>query len=100
MEITAETSPAADLKHGHTPVGTEAIPLCHSFITRRGVLVRADNANSANVFIGLGPNVSTNGENGGMPLPPGTSLFVPVDDPSALYLISTDTDLDVARMAV
>lgn len=100
MEITQETSPANDLKHGHIPVGTETVRLCHSFITRRGVLLRADSENTANVYVGNGPNIDTGGENGGMPLPPGTSLFIPIDDPSVLYVVSTDTDQDLAWMAV
>ena len=100
MEILSETSPAVDLKHGHIVVGVEAVPLSHSFTIRRGVLVRAANENTANIYIGLGPHVRTSGAEGGLPLTPGTSLHIPVDDPSALYVISTDTDQDLAWMAV
>jgi hypothetical protein len=37
---------------------------------------------------------------GGMPVVPGSSLFIPIDDPSELYIISTLADQDYAWLGV
>ena len=40
------------------------------------------------------------GATGGMPLPPGESMFLPVDDPTQIYLVSTDDNQDIAWITV
>jgi hypothetical protein len=100
MELTKSSSSARDLRYGHVPVGTVAVPLADSFVTRQGVVLKADKANSAYVYVGGANCQANNGPDGGMPLSPNQSIFIPIDDPSALYVISTDTDQDIAWMAV
>jgi hypothetical protein len=34
-----------------------------------------------------------------MPIPQGAGLFIPVDDPSMIYILSTDEGQDVAWIA-
>jgi hypothetical protein len=100
MEITKETSRSGDLRYGHVAVGTATVRLCNSFTTLRGVLIKCDRANSASIYIGGSQVQANNGPIGGMPLTPGMSLVIPIDDPGTLYAISTDVDQDLAWMAV
>ncbi len=103
MDIDRETTPSGELKNGHTVVGATTSPLTPlSFKGYRGVLVYAPgNAdptpNTAPVWVGRAA-VTADSEvgTGGMPLVPGASLFIPVDDPSKLYVISTVADQDIA----
>lgn len=101
MEVTQETSPANNLAHGCKTVGTAAVSLCNRFKTNRGVLVRADDGNSAKVWIGgraVTPN--TDEGTGGLPLPAGQAIVIPIDDPSQLYVVSTSNGQHVAWMGV
>ncbi len=101
MEIIKETTDVKLLKYGHTAVGLSPVQLCNSFTTRRGILLQADRGNSWAVYIGIGPFVqANNSEAGGLPLQPGHSIVIPIDDPSALYVVSADTDQDVAWFGV
>jgi len=106
-ENTKETSPARELKHGHTVVGTVAVPLTPlSLSCNRGVLVRAAGAgdpvsNTDLVWVGrkavtAGSNVGT----GGVPILPGASIVLPVDDPSLVYVVSLSEGQDVSWLGI
>ena len=102
-----ETSPAGELKHGHTAVGTTAAQLTNlSFKLDRGLLVRAPGPddpvpNTAVVWVGRkGVTADSNTGLGGMPIPPGQSLVLPVDDPSLVWAVSTAAGQDLAWMGV
>ena len=102
MNVTEETSPATNLNHGVATVGMTAIRLANlagaplSFKAYRGVCVRAPGStaetnsgvpvNTHPVWVGKDENVTP--ENG-FPIPPGTSLNIPIDDPSKVWIIST-----------
>lgn len=106
MEVVKETSPSKGLQFGHTSVGVTAVKLCESFRANRGVLLRTPGSadptpNTVCVWVGPSPNVKADSSpQGGMPLPPGQAIVIPIDDPSQLYLISTSADQDVAWMGV
>jgi len=92
IEVGAEVSSAkgGQLKHGYKAVSTEAVQLTTlSTKLYRGVLVRVK-PSSPTVWFG-GPSVSPNdGENCGMPLDGGMAAEFPIDDPSDIWLVSTD----------
>jgi hypothetical protein len=107
-----ETSPNSELRHGHvatvvtggTPVPTPLSPVSHTFV--RGILIRAPGAgdpvpNVDTVWIGR-KNVTPNSDagTGGMPLPPGASIELPVEDPADVYVVSLSAGQDVAWMGV
>jgi hypothetical protein len=103
-EIYKETS--RHLMHGHVTAGTTRIPLTEgSYPVNRGVLLRAPgtleaNANTAPVWVG-GKRVTADASStGGMPIPPGQALFIPIEDTSLLYVISTAEGQDLAWMAM
>jgi hypothetical protein len=82
-EITKEN--ATDLFHGHCPVGQTRRRLSEASIpVLKGVLVRAPGVvdpvpNTACVWVGGGAVTASSDEaDGGVPIPPGESLFVPL----------------------
>lgn len=106
MEITKETIEV--FGHGHAVVGTSPTKLVtYSVAALKGVLLRCPGSadpsgNTDPVWVGNGPNVTANSnvQNGGMPLLPGSAMFIPLDDPSKLWVISTAVDQDIAWMIV
>jgi hypothetical protein len=102
-----ETSPAKDLHHGHTVVGTVPVVLTNlNFVLVRGVLLRAPGAsdlvpNTDIVFVGR-RNVTADYDpgTGGLPLVPGAVMELPVDDPSQVYVVSGSPNQDVAWMGI
>lgn len=102
-----ETSPSAEISHGHTVVGPVAVPLTDLSIKLfRGLLVRAPGAGDATpntdvVWIGRRAVTSDNNTGtGGVPLPPGSCIELPVDDPSHVYVVSQSAGQDVAWLGV
>jgi hypothetical protein len=101
-ELVKEVSRSEDLIYGVTQVGTEAVQVCGPVSSdatgklQRGLLIYADSGNSATVYVG-GPTVSTAT---GMPIKPDRFLEMPIDDPSKIYLISSDTDQSVRWIGV
>jgi hypothetical protein len=100
MQITQETTDRRELRHGHVAVGLSAVQLTNSFLTFRGVLIRSDDSNTASVYIGTANVRADNSESGGVPLPAGQSIVIPIADPSGLFLISTDTDQDISWLSL
>lgn len=104
MEINKETSP--DLLHGHIVVGLVRTPLTTGkFEVFRGILLRAPGPgdptpNTATIWVG-GSRVTADSapSTGGIPLPPGASIMVPVESTSLLYAISTIAGQDLAWIA-
>lgn len=106
-EITNETSAAADLIHGHTAVGVTTVPLTTlSLKCVRGLLLRApgpgeDDANTDVVYCGRAAVTADADTNtGGFPILPGSTLFLPVDDPSKVYVVSPSASQSLAWMGV
>lgn len=102
-----ETSPSCDLQNGHTVVGVVAVPLTTgSAKFNRGVLLRTPGVddpmpNVDTVYVGRkGVTADSNVGTGGMPLPPGSVLELPVEDPSQIYVVSGTADQDLAWMGV
>lgn len=91
-QIIKET--VRDFRHGLTNVGTTRIPLTNSMPALKGVYISTpgpwhDITNTAPVFVG-GPGVTADSEqSAGLPIMPGGSLFVPIADPSLLWVVST-----------
>jgi hypothetical protein len=104
-EVVKETSPTKGLRFGHTTVGVTAVKLCEGFPAKRGILIRCPGSsdpvpNTVCVWVG-GVNVKADSTSlGGMPLPPGQAIIIPIDEPGELYVISTAADQDVAWMGV
>ena len=105
MNIEKEVSPGKSLYNGHTTVGLTAVPLANKFPTTRGILLRCPGSldptpNTACVWVGGKGVTADSAATGGMPIAPGSHLVLPVDDASAIYVISTAADQDVAWMGV
>lgn len=90
------------IRHGHKVVGTSAVQVTDSptrFV--KGVVVLADSANSAPVYVGSYlVTADTTETSGGFPLEAGKSVSLQVEDLSKLYAVSTAADQKVAWIAV
>lgn len=101
MEIK-ETSPSRELRHDQISVGTTRIRLTDlAFKFERGIVLRAfgpgdDTENTAPIYIG-GPRVALDS---GIPLLPGQSLTIPVENPDRIYALSTADNQRLAWMGV
>lgn len=84
-EIYSEAGRSSQLYHGVTAVSVTPVPICANYPTSKGVLVMADAANTATIYVGkAGLTVDT-----GWPLPAGSGLHLSVDDPSKVFCLST-----------
>lgn len=113
MEITLETTPAHELRHGVTPVGMERVRLIVDgdnrpleFKLYRGILIRCPGS-TAESFAGQPVNthpVWIGGDQvtpaNGIAIPPGNALHVPIDDPTKLWIISTGNSQRVAWISL
>ncbi len=96
------------LQHGHKTVGTTAIQLIESLTgdPNKGVLLRCPgpsdpSPNTAPIWVGSKTVTADSAEStGGMPIVPGESLVIPVDDFDRLYVVSSAADQDVAWVAL
>ena len=105
MELYRET--VKYVANGHTLVGLVATQLSlTTYKINKGVLLRAPGAVdsiSNTTAIWVGNQAVTNDSNpdtGGMPIIPGASLFIPIDDITLLYVIAGAVDQDIAWMVV
>jgi hypothetical protein len=105
MNIEKETVQGT-LRHGHTTVGTSRVQLTALQLTAmKGVTIRAPGAddpvpNSDPVWVGSANVTADSAATGGIPILPGASIFIPVEQLNSLYVISTAIDQDVAWMGV
>ncbi len=102
-----ETSPVKDLQYGHATVGATPVPLTDlSYKFKRGIVLRTPGPadlvpNTDIVFIGkAGVTPGTNIKYDGIPMPPGSALELPVEDPSEVYASSQSEGQDLAWMGV
>ncbi len=101
-----ETSPARDLKNGHTVIGPTAAPVTPNSVELvRGLLLRAPGPNDPTpntdvIYIGLSQVTADTSATGGMPLLPGGVLELPVDDPSVIFAVSQSPNQDLAWMGM
>jgi hypothetical protein len=104
MEVTKETS--GELHFGHQTVGRARKRLSDDkYDILKGVLLRAPGAgdpaaNTDPVWVGGAAVTADSGASGGMPLPPGESMFLPLEDIRNLWLISTTDNQDLAWITV
>jgi hypothetical protein len=99
-EVNKATSPARDLRNGHTFVGLSPIPLTIHTEANRGVLIRCPGPNDPTpntgiVYIGRSAaSVLAHG----MPMPPGSDLVLPVSTPNEIWIAASCEGCDVAWM--
>lgn len=106
MEVVKES--VVDLFHGHVVVGVTRVRVISIELQPmlKGILVRAPGSgdpipNAATVWLGgTGVTADSNKDTGGMPLPPGECMFVPLEHVKKLYAISTVANQDLAWMAM
>lgn len=106
MEVVKES--VIELYAGHTAAGLIRLravtPDFEGML--KGVLLRAPGSgdptpNIAPIWLGgNGVTADSNENTGGMPLPPGESLFIPLERLDRLFVISTAADQDLAWMAM
>ena len=98
------------LRHGHQVASTTRIQLAVnklSFPASKGILIRCPGpndpagANTVEVWIG-GPQVTADIDEttGGMPIAPGEAIFIPLEEPSLLFVISSAAAQDIAWIAM
>jgi hypothetical protein len=104
---TRDTVETKELKWGHKVVGASAVQLTAlEFKFTKGLLIRAPGTgdttpNTNPIWIGgKGVTANSNVGTGGVPLLPGESINLPVDDPTEVYVISDAATQDVAWMGV
>jgi hypothetical protein len=96
----------SEMFFGHTSVGTTAVKIVpQKFPVQKGVLLRAPGAgdpvaNTRPIWIGGVGVTADSSATGGVPLCPGESMLVPLEDPTRLQAISTDANQDLAWMVV
>ena len=102
-----DTVETKELKWGHTVVGASAVQLTAlEFTFTKGLLIRAPGsddpvANTAPIWVGgKGVTANSNVATGGVPLAPGESINLPVNDPTLVYVVSTAGAQDVSWMGV
>ena len=108
IEIIKQTSAVADLRFGHGVAGVTASKLTDNSVRlNQGILFRCpgakdtpEPANSRPVWVGRRGVTADRTATGGMPVVPGSSLFIPIDDPSELYVISSVAAQDYAWLGV
>lgn len=90
--------------HGRkSGVGTSAVQLAASSTpATRGVLVRAPHDNSGTVFVGSSTSVTADSADAtdGLPLAPGESLLIKVNDANKVYVIANATGQKVFFLTV
>jgi hypothetical protein len=103
MDITKET--VRELRHGWQTVGTTPIQVSPLELNAlKGVLMTCPGSaypgegNDAPIWIG-GPKVTADdGPGGGLPVMPGSSMFIPIERVDLLYVISTMENQKIAWM--
>ena len=104
MDVVKES--VSDMFFGHTSVGTTAKKIVpQKFPVQKGVLLRSPGAgdpvpNTRPVWIGGCGVTADSLATGGVPLCPGESMFIPLEDPTRLHAVSTAEGQDLAWMAV
>lgn len=105
MDIGKET--VNEFKHGHKAVGTTAVPMTIlGFTALKGILLRCPGSadpdpNTAPVWVGgAGVSADNSEATGGLPILPGSTLFIPLDNPTQLYFVSTAGGQDIAWIIV
>lgn len=89
------------LIHGQTTVGTSAVQLTtNAEVLVKGVLIKAAAANSASIFVGKAGVAATGATNGGLALAAGEGIFIPVEDASTIWLISTTGSQGVSFLGI
>jgi len=106
MDVTKES--VEEFYNGHATVGLTRVKLTGtlSFPLNKGILLRCPggtdpNPNSDPIWVGgAGVTADSAAGSGGMPMIPGDVLFIPIDRSDKLWVISTDTDQDIAWMGI
>jgi hypothetical protein len=105
MDIEREA--VNDLYYGHQTAGVVARRLVErSCPCLKGVLLRTPNTtdpvpNTACVWVGDSRvKANSDEDRGGMPIPAGEALFLPVSNANRLWVISTADNQDVAWMGM
>lgn len=104
MEITKEA--VRELQHGHATAGTIRSRLTElDFTVYKGVLVRCPGGsdptpNTDPIWIGGAGVTADSGATGGIPILPGDAIFIPIDKPNFLWVVSTAADQDIAWMGI
>jgi len=106
VEIGKEA--VTDLLHGHATIGVarkRVVTMDHPSMMK-GIMVRAPGSgdpvpNTAPIWVGgSGVTADSVEGTGGIPIPPGECVFVPLEVLGKLYAVSTVADQDLAWMAM
>lgn len=106
MEITKEST--REFRHGWQTVGVDRVQITPLQLTPyKGILLTCPGTqydevgNSKPVWVGSA-KVTANEDpgTGGLPIVPGSSMFIPLDKPDDLYVVSSAADQKIAWMIV
>lgn len=106
MEIVKES--VTQLWHGWTKCGTTRVQIVSMNMgtgVLKGILLRAPGSgdpvpNVVPVWVGGGGVTADTTATGGMPICPGETLFIPLENLALLYMISTQANQRLAWLAM
>ncbi len=98
IDIDTAVSVGSSFTNNVASVGTSAIQITTtSFTCSKGVTVTADMSNTGTIFVGNSSSVTTST---GFSLEAGDALFLPIDNPTKVYVISDTASQKVLYVAV
>lgn len=105
MEVVKEA--VREFVHGHQTAGTTRTRLTDlGFTVNKGVLLRCPGTNDPvpnddPVWVGgAGVTADSTQGTGGVPIMPGDAMFIPVEQPMLLWVVTNNSDQDIAWLGV
>ncbi len=100
MDVQQES--VAGLRNGCTSVGTSATRLTDNQIgkCKKGIHFQAPTSNSESVYVGAKGVTANSGANGGTQIYPGDAIFLPIENPDEVWLVSPSNGEIIAWLAV
>ena len=98
IDIDTAVTVGSSFTNGSATIGTSSAQMTSSsFSCNKGVTVTADMSNSGTIFVGNSTGVTTST---GFALEAGDALFLPIDNPTKVYVISDTASQKVLYVAV
>ena len=98
IDIDTAITVGSSFTNGSATIGTSSSQMTtSSFSCNKGVTVTADMSNSGTIFVGNSTGVTSTS---GFPLEAGDAIFLPIDNPTKIYLIADASSQKALYVAV